>query len=238
MTPLRALLHESFSGLFDLFYPNLCQACGRHLPAIEQFLCPACLYQLPHTRYHLLVENPFTERFWGRVPLCFGAAQFFFTTGGRVQRLIHLLKYHHRPDIGRKLGQLYAAELREAEHFPKPHAIIPVPLHPRKLQQRGYNQSAAFAQGLADGLKVPMYEHGLRRLLHTESQTRKSRIERVANVGNAFGLGHLKDLPPEPHFLLVDDVLTTGATLEACAQPLLALPGARVSMATIAIADG
>ncbi len=224
-----------FHHFLDLVYPNLCLACWRHLSSRRDVLCLHCAYQLPQTRYHLEPDNPFTERFWGRLRLEQGAALFHYVKGGRVQKLVHQLKYGGRRDVGRRLGERYGRQLAETPHFREIDLIVPVPLHPRKKHRRGYNQSDLFAAGLAESLSAPWRPDVLRRTTFTDTQTSKSRLERLENVLQAF------ELADEPavagkHVLLVDDVMTTGATLEACGLRLLAAPGLRLSMVTIAIA--
>lgn len=235
MPPITSGLRWAY-GLIGLFYPNLCLACGKNLPPREDAICLSCQYKLPKTGFHLLPENPFTERFWGRVNIQAGAALYHFSKGGRTQSLIHNLKYEGKREIGVKLGRIYGQQLREAPGFRDAALILPVPLHPRKERQRGYNQSAAFAQGLSASMGIPWLKDGLIRREHTTSQTRKSRLERFDNVSEVFLAPHPQKLEGR-HVLLVDDVITTGATLEACAIKILELPGTKVSMATIAIAE-
>lgn len=230
-TPLRFL--EELAGLF---YPNLCLACQQQLPSRHSILCVHCQHQLPKTNYHIHAENPFTERFWGRVPLYAGTALYHFTKGGKVQHLIHSLKYEHKPDVGVCLGRLLGEQLRKSPLFSEVEIIVPVPLHPRKEWERGYNQSDCFARGLSEAMEIPWRKRGLLRSSNTATQTKKSRIDRVVNVGAAFSIGEASRLSGR-HVLLVDDVITTGATLEACGLLLQQLPGLRLSMATIAIAD-
>lgn len=230
-TPLRFL--EEVAGLF---YPNLCLACQQHLPSRHSILCVQCQYQLPKTNYHLHAENSFTERFWGRVPLHAGTALYHFTKGGKVQHLIHALKYEHKPDVGICLGRLLGEQLHKSPLFSDVDVIVPVPLHPRKEWERGYNQSDCFARGLSEAMEIPWRKRALLRSANTATQTRKSRIDRVVNVGTAFSIGEAARLSGR-HVLLVDDVVTTGATLEACGLLLQELAGLRLSMATIAIAD-
>lgn len=232
---LRASHLRWLDNLFGLFYPNLCLACGRNLPSRQEGVCLSCLYKLPRTNFHLQAENAFTERFWGRIPLQAGAAFLHFTKGGRTQRLIHHLKYEGKREAGIFLGRLYGQALREAPVFRETTLILPVPLHPRKQHQRGYNQSALFARGLSETMGIPCIKDGLKRIGHTATQTKKSRLERFDNVENAFVIPNPGRIENQ-HVLLVDDVITTGATLEACALKILEAPGAKVSMATIAIA--
>ncbi len=219
----------------SLFYPRLCLACGRGLPPQRDTICISCQYYLPKTNFHLHPENPFTERFWGRIPLEAGAALYHFNKSGRTQKLIHHLKYDHKPEVGIRLGQLYGKYLLESDLFRSIDLIVPVPLHPRKERLRGYNQSAVFAKGLSQSMEVPWRKNILMRKVMTATQTKKSRMERFQNVQNAFILNEEKAIRNK-HILLVDDVLTTGATLEVCAICLLKAPNVKVSMATIGIA--
>ncbi|MCB0568834.1 MAG: ComF family protein [Phaeodactylibacter sp.] len=223
-------------NLTGLFFPNLCLACGKGLPPREEAICLSCQYKLPKTGFHLHLQNPFTERFWGRVNIQAGAALYHFTKGGRTQRLIHNLKYEGKREIGLKLGLLYGQQLRDAPGFHGATLILPVPLHPRKERLRGYNQSAAFAQGLSSGMGVPWLKDGMKRREFTSTQTQKTRLERFDNVSEAFVVPHPHKVEGQ-HVLLADDVITTGATLEACALKVLELPGTKVSLATIAIAE-
>jgi ComF family protein len=207
-----------------------------NLPPGQSFLCLPCQLQLPATEQYLLAENAFTELFWGRIQLEGGAAQYYFSKSGRVQRLIHQLKYQHKPEIGYQLGLAFGQQLKEQSHFQGIDAIVPVPLHPKKKHIRGYNQAEAFGKGLAESMEVPLIPDLLYRKKFTTTQTKKSRMERLQNVLDAFALSS-SDQAAGKHFLLVDDVLTTGATLEACALQILQAEGSKVSMATIAMAE-
>lgn len=228
-------LKTIFQDLLDLFYPCLCPACMKNSPPRRELLCTNCLFYLPKTNYHLTIENPFTERFWGRLPIQTGAALFHFTKGGKTQRLIHHLKYKGRKDIGLWLGEWYGRRLLEAPHFLESDCIVPVPLHPKKQWKRGYNQSAAIGDGLARSMKIPHLPNGLKRITHAATQTHKSRMERLGNVVNNFAVAQTEDLRGR-HILLVDDVMTTGATLEACGSKILELERTRLSLLTLAIA--
>ncbi len=161
---------------------------------------------------------------------------FHFVKGGRAQRLLHQLKYGGKPQIGVQLGEWFGRDLRLSPWFSEVQAIVPVPLHPRKERMRGYNQSDAFARGLSMAMGAPWYKQGLKRRIFTETQTKKGRLERFGNVEEVFEAGEPAQLAGK-HILLVDDVTTTGATLEACAIPLLTLNGVKLSMATIALAS-
>lgn len=225
-----------WSDFVGLFYPRLCLACGKNMPPFEAHFCVMCQYRLPKTGFHLEKNNPFTEKFWGRLPLIAGASFYFFRKGGLTQKIIHRLKYDGRPEVGYKLGELYGRQLLESPYFKTVDIIVPVPLHPRKEKLRGYNQSAVFAKGLSETFQRPWTNEALGRKLHTDSQTRKGVIDRLENVETIFEI-RKPEILQNKHVLIVDDVLTTGATLEACAQPILEIPGTGVSMATIAFAQ-
>ncbi len=232
MTAVRTV----FQDLIGLLYPNLCLACSEEPPVQHEVICVKCQLNLPKTNFHLEKDNPFTERFWGRISLESGAALYHFVKGGRVQELLHRLKYEGKREIGIKLGEWYGQQLLESIHFKNVDLIVPVPLHPRKERLRGYNQAAMFAQGIASTMGKIWLKDGLLRQIFTETQTQKSRDERLKNVAEVFAIGNVKKLENK-HILLVDDVMTTGATMEACGLKLLAVPGTKLSMATLAIAD-
>lgn len=232
MTPFRMLFHD----LIGLLYPHLCLACKESLPSRRDCICLNCQLKLPKTNFHLERNNPFTERFWGRLEIESGAALYHFVKGGKVQGLIHQLKYLGKRQVGIRLGQWYGEQLRASEHFKNIDLIVPVPLHPRKEKMRGYNQSAAFAAGLAETMQIPALPQALVRRVFTETQTNKSRLERLENVQDVFAVQN-PELLEGKHILLVDDVMTTGATLEACGSKIVAVKGTKLSMATIAIAE-
>lgn len=184
---------------------------------------------------HLLRENEFTERLWGQLPIETGAAFYYFTRKSPVQHALHQLKYHDKPDIGIKIGREFGKMLAQSPLFKGVQIVVPVPLHPRKEQLRGYNQSAMFAQGLAEALDISSAPRGLERRVFAESQTKKKRFERFTNVEATFAVAQPEKIKNK-HVLLVDDVLTTGATLESCGKSILEIPGTKLSLATIAIA--
>ena len=225
------------SDLLNLFFPNYCQSCGNTLVEQEEIICLNCLFNLPKTGFHLHSENPISRLFWGRVDLHSAAAFLFFSKGGNVQHLIHSLKYKGHWETGILLGELYGKELSKSELFSLADIIIPVPLHPTKQRIRGYNQTEQIAKGLSNTMGIPLQANNLVKIVHTESQTTKTRYERWQNVKDTFQIKEPKKIEGK-HILLVDDVLTTGATLEACATKLLQVPETRVSVVTVAYAQG
>ncbi|MFN7326204.1 MAG: ComF family protein [Chitinophagales bacterium] len=219
-----------------LFYPQLCVACNAAMPSSSrQCFCFSCRSKIEPTTFHESKENDISERLWGRLPIESAAALYYFDKKGPVQLALHHLKYKNQPDIGKRLGRLLGTQLYSSPLFQDINCIVPVPLHPKKERKRGYNQSMAFALGLADALQLPVYDNTLARQQDTVSQTNKHRMERFQNVGQVFLLKQTKDIAGK-HVLLVDDVLTTGATLEFCGNLLLSVPGVKISIATIAVA--
>ncbi len=218
-----------------LLYPNLCLACCENAPISKDIFCVNCYYKLPYTDFLDHKENLLTDRFWGRLELEAATAMFYFTKGGIAQKLIHNLKYKGKKKVGIHLGELYGRKLQASNLFQNIDLIVPVPLHYTKERKRGFNQSALFAKGLAGPLGIPVFEQALLRSSNLSSQTIKNRLERLENVLGSFVLAQPNRLENK-HILLVDDVVTTGATLEACALKILELPDTKLSIATIAIA--
>ncbi len=223
-------------GMVDLLYPPLCAGCGILRPLDHHIFCLDCLQELPETGYHLLRENPFTDHFKGRVPIRAGAAFLFFTRGGGTQRLLHQIKYHNQPDLITTIGRWYGHQLLQSDLWRETEVIVPVPLHWKKFRRRGYNQSAVFGAGLGEAMHIPCYPTVLRRITHDKSLTGMKRFQRIETIGSSYLLVK-PGLVRDKHVLLVDDVLTTGATLEACALALAMAPVASVRMATIACGD-
>ena len=223
------------SDFISLIFPRICAACGNSLWKNETGLCHFCEYHLPKTNYHLDAENPVSRLFWGSVNVETGAAFLYFNKGSKVQRLVHQLKYKGRKDIGICLGEQYGQSLKYAPLFNTAEAIVPVPLHKKKFMQRGYNQSEQFAIGLSASMKIPVFRHLLTRTKSNETQTRKSRFSRYQNVKEIFAVNDPEKWKGR-HLILVDDVVTTGSTLEACASSILSKTNARVSIATLATA--
>lgn len=219
-----------------LFFPTYCLTCSEPLVKGEKLVCTACCYDLPQTTYHQEPDNIVAQKLYGRIPIRYAMALYKFRKAGKVQALLHYLKYKHKPTIGKWLGRKYGTILKEVYLDKSFDLIVPVPLHSSKLRQRGYNQSDYFAQGLAEVLNIPWSNQCLQRTRATPTQTRKNQLERFKNVENAFYIADVAGVC-EKRLLLVDDVITTGATLEACSIVLLAAGSREISIATIAVAE-
>jgi len=224
-----------WNDFVNLFYPKLCQACGNYLFKNEISICTKCLYDLPTTNFHLEKNNPVSILFWGRVKIEYAASYFTFAKGSKFQKLIHKLKYHNQQNIGIELGKHLGIQLKKSDYFKDIDLVVPVPLHPKKKKIRGFNQAEVVADGIAISIKVPVEAENLYRSVHTQSQTKKNKLERWQNVDNIFKLKDINQFANK-HILLVDDVVTTGSTLEACAQAILQADSAKVSIATLAYA--
>lgn len=218
-----------------LIFPNICLSCGKSLYKNEQSICTYCCYHLPKTNFHLDSQNPVAKIFWGRVPVFSAAAFYHFNKGSKVQNLIHHLKYKGQKHLGVTLGKLYGHDLKYSDDFNTVTTIIPVPLHSKRQKKRGYNQSECFAEGLAESLNAQLVTNNLYRAVESSTQTKKSRFSRWQNVESIFQLKNATALEGQ-HILLVDDVVTTGATLEACAQTLSSIKDIKISIVTIAYA--
>ncbi len=222
------------NDFISLIYPDLCQACGYPLLKGEEVICIRCQLQLPRTNFHKEPINPIIKHFWGKVPVHAATAYYFFNKGEKVQHLIHQLKYKNAPAVGIKVGRLFGNELKQSELFKNVDVIVPVPLHADKLRMRGYNQSEQIALGLSEAYEVKS-ANLVTRLKHTETQTRKHRYQRYQNVNKVFTVSEEQEVYRK-HVLLVDDVITTGSTLVACAEELLKIEGTKVSVAAMAYA--
>lgn len=224
-----------FSDFVDLVFPNTCESCSNSLSKSERLICTECRLAFPRTNFHQSLENPLYQKFQGQVLMDRAISYLYYQKTGRVQKLLRALKYNNQPEIGLLLGRWYASSLLEDKQFiPNWDFIVPIPLHPRKLKKRGYNQSEKFGQGLSEVLNIPLNIDSLIRTKFTQTQTKKSREERWKNVSQIFELKNhqLKN----KRVLLVDDVVTTGATMEAAVQVLLTHRVQGISIATIAYA--
>jgi ComF family protein len=199
----------------------------------ETFICTECFVLIPRTNYHLKPDNPVSQLFWGRCLIEKAAAFSFYTKDSRIRKLIHQLKYKGIKEIGSELGRIYGNSLKSSGFLEEIDLIIPVPLHPSKKRQRGFNQSDLISRGISETTGIPMDSDLLVRKTVSKTQTRKSRYDRWTNVQDIFRVtdqDRLKDL----HILLVDDVITTGSTIEACANEILKAENVKVSVVALA----
>ncbi|TAF56410.1 MAG: ComF family protein [Sphingobacteriia bacterium] len=225
-----------WQDLSRLFFPHHCLSCGADHLTSKAMLCVDCVSLLPQTGFFDQVDNPTEKTFWGRIPLQAGAALYYYSPGSLLQEILHRLKYHHQPQWGHFLGRAMGRALADAPRFAGVDLLVPVPLHPDKEKQRGYNQAFCLAEGIALTWQKTILANALVRPRSGKSQTKENRLTRWEQMQNSFSLGKTKGLEGK-HVLLVDDVLTTGATLEACAKALLRVPGLQLSLATAGYSD-
>ncbi len=229
------LFKRGFQSMVDLFYPQYCICCQEKCLQSNELFCEKCQYHVHPSDMFQYETNPFTDHFQGRIPLVAGSALFIYTKGGRVQQMLEALKYKNKPEIGIKIGERFGQILLNSKFVQGINCIIPVPLHKKRQILRGYNQSEKFAKGLSEILNIPVRTDILSREIATHSQVEKHRAERFENMQRVFRLLPASLKYEGSHFLLVDDVLTTGATLESCARELLQIKGSKISMLTIAM---
>lgn len=224
-----------FKSLINLLFPRVCAACGNLLLEGEDTVCTTCRFLLPKTGYENFPDNPLAQMFYGQMPFNAVMAEFFFSKTGKVQHLVHGLKYHHCRENGIFLGQEIGKSLLKTADYQGIDYIIPIPLHPKKEKIRGYNQSHVIAEGISQIMNIPIAENCLVRSVFTDTQTRKTRDERYENVKDIFALKNPEKFKGK-HVLLVDDVLTTGATLMSAGKALTQVEGIKISVATVACA--
>lgn len=228
-------LYDLWDDFISLLFPRLCYACGNHLLRNEKLICTECYVVIPRTNYHMGDNNPVAQLFWGRCVIEKAAAFSYYNKGSRIRKLIHNLKYKGVKEIGYELGRIYGLSLKSSGFTSDIDLIIPVPLHPSKKRIRGFNQSDLICQGLSDVTGLTVDTTSLIRTVVSATQTKRSRYERWTNVEGIF---HVSD--PEMirglHILLVDDVITTGSTIESCANELLKSEGVKVSVVALAYA--
>lgn len=220
---------------FNLFFPRTCLICDHSLFKHEKNLCNKCLANLPRSYFHLADDNPLNKIFWGRVDIEKVVSFLLYSKGSLVKDILHSLKYRDCKEVGYELGKLYSKELLVTNYFEKVDFLIPVPLHPKKLASRGYNQSEWIAKGFAEHLNAKVMVDNLYKRTHTATQTNKNRYNRWENISRSFDIRDTAVLENKT-VLLVDDVLTTGATIEACASHLIQIKGITIYVATLAYA--
>lgn len=225
--------YDLWDDFISLLFPRLCYGCGNHLVRNETLICTECFVVIPRTNYHLNPDNPVSQLFWGRCRIEKAAAFSYYTRDSRIRNLIHQLKYRGVREVGSELGKIYGVSLRSSEFLNDIDIIIPVPLHPSKIRQRGFNQSDEISRGISAVSGLPVDTGLLIRKTGTKTQTRKSRYDRWTNVRDIFLVTDEERLKGR-HILLVDDVITTGSTIEACAGEILKTEGTKVSVVALA----
>ena len=226
-------LFDLWDDVISLLLPRICHGCGNQLLRNEKVICTGCYVLIPKTNFHLSPENPVEKLFWGRCLIERAAAFSYYTRDSRIRRMIHHLKYRGASEIGTELGRIYGNSLKNSDFLKGIDLIIPVPLHPSKKRQRGYNQSDLISMGISDASGIPVGTDILKRTTVTGTQTRKSRYDRWTNVNDIFRVTCPQRLEGK-HVLIVDDVITTGSTIEACANEILKEENTKVSVAALA----
>ncbi|ULQ51260.1 ComF family protein [Flavihumibacter fluvii] len=222
-----------FHHLSGLFFPHTCAACGSANLVPDAGICPQCLATLPVTGYLHEPGNPVEEIFWGRITLQHAAACCFFAKKSRIQHALHQVKYHFRGDAAIHLGEWMGHQLSASAWFSSIDLLLPMPLHPKRQSERGYNQAELLCRGISAVTKLQQLPNALVRKSATRSQTHQHRHERWENMQGVFGIADPGPLANR-HILLIDDVVTTGATLEAMGEQLLKIPGLTLSICCFA----
>ena len=230
------LIKDWLHSFLSLLFPHCCVVCGNALVRGEECICTLCNMNLPRTNYHLRKDNPVEQMFWGKIPLGHATSFFFYRKGSDFRQILHQLKYGGQKEVGAIMGRYMASELLASGFFQGIDCIIPVPLHKQKQRMRGYNQSEWIARGISIVTGIPINTEAVIRRKNTETQTRKSVLGRWENVEGVFERHSAESLVGK-HILIIDDVLTTGATTVACASCLMEIEGIRISVLTLAVAE-
>lgn len=226
------LFKEIKNSLLHLAFPHVCEGCGSDILEADHLLCLHCLSSLPQTSFHLHNNNPIEKKFWGRVPIVHATAQYYFTKESIMQHLMYQFKYRGHKEVGIYLGKLMGHAISSSHRFSDVDALIPLPLHQSKEHKRGFNQAAILCEGMALVINKPVWKNIVTRTEFTETQTKKNRIARWQNMEGRFELKKANTIQGK-HVLLVDDVITTGATLEACGREILKAENVQLSLATL-----
>jgi ComF family protein len=228
-------IYDFWDDFISLLFPRLCYACGDHLMRNEHLICTECYVVIPRTNYHLMKDNPVAQLFWGRCMIEKAAAFSYYNKDSRIRKLIHNLKYKGIREIGFELGRIYGLSLKSSGFMDDIDIVIPVPLHPSKERIRGFNQSEVISMGIADAAGLSVDIKSLERKMVSATQTKRSRYERWTNVDGIFQVAEIQAVSGK-HILLVDDVITTGSTIESCTTELLKYEGVNVSVVALAFA--
>jgi len=227
------VLSSYLNDFSHLLFPHYCEGCGTAILQDDDLLCAKCLHQLPYTAFINAAGNPVEKIFLGRVEITAAAAAFYFTKDSLIQHLMIGLKYRNNKNVGLFLGKLMGYELQKSERFNDVDILVPLPLNPKKERERGYNQAAVICEGIASAFQKPVVKNAVARTQFTETQTTQNRIHRWQNMEGVFSVTEEQAIK-DKHILLVDDVITTGATLEACGSVLKKVKGTKISIATVA----
>lgn len=227
------MLFKAIGAISHLFYPSICFGCKKNEIDANEWLCFQCLRALPYTDFENTRNNPVEQLFWGRTPIEFACSSFYYVENTPIQHLIHEVKYKERQQLGRWLGQMMGRQLQRIFQLYQVDMMLPMPLHPKKQQQRGYNQATLLCEGIHEITNCDFAEQLLVRNTYTQTQTKKTRIERWDNVSEVFAINKSEQLINK-HIVLVDDVITTGASTEACATTLLNYGASNVSICSLA----
>jgi len=228
-------LYDFWDDVISLLFPRLCYACGNHLLRSENLICTECYILIPRTNFHEDNNNPVAQLFWGRCLIEKAAAFSYYNKGSRIRNLIHNLKYKGVQEVGYEMGRIYGLSLKDSGFTGDIDVIIPVPLHPSKKRARGFNQSELISSGISDASMLPVDVSSLARISVSATQTKRSRYDRWTNVEGIFRVTDPGAIAGK-HILLVDDVITTGSTVESCTNELRGIEGVRVSVVSLAYA--
>lgn len=228
-------MRNIFHDFLSLFFPDLCVVCRQRLNDGELHICTECILLLPKTNFHLQADNRLEQFFAGRIPFEHISAFAYFVKGGSIQQIIHELKYNHNSEIARFVGQLCGDNIKDSQFISSVDLLVPVPLHVKRQKQRGYNQSLEICKGISEVIKIPIDNRTLIRTINNPSQTKNSRFDRWKNVEDIFSITD-KAAFYNKHILLVDDVITTGSTLESCAKEILKCDGSKISIFAVGTA--
>jgi len=226
---------DILSPLVHFFYPHICLGCGSDVIEIKNFLCLECINDLPHTGFAMHANNSLEKKFWGRIPINAGMTEFYFSKSSIVQNLIHEFKYRGNVKLGFHLGRMMGKSILNSNRFSNIDLLIPLPLFVKKEFKRGFNQSRILCEGIRECTNIPIDYKSVIRTVATETQTKKGRIERWENVEKSFSVLDPASLYGK-NILLVDDVITTGATIEACGAQILKIENVKLSVASLAFA--
>lgn len=227
------MLKKALHPLLHLFIPHQCAGCGSDIMSRQQVLCMHCINRLPVTSFHNHADNPIEKIFWGRMPVTSAASYLYFSKDSVLQHIVHEIKYKGNKELGYFMGRKMGEALLYSQRFNDIDALVPLPLFAARERKRGYNQAFLLCRGMSEVLSLPVLNRVIGRHTSSETQTNKNRIDRWLNMQGKFELQQPGVIGGK-HILLVDDVITTGATLEACGQELLTVPGTRLSIMTMA----